>query len=310
MWVSRSPTKLLEEIYVSRLEKLIKSEVESLGGPTKTCELLDVKYTHLKEWLSGRRPISIFLLKEILKLGRNKEKADKFIATKNYYLSCRYSPHKIKFPKEITKELAYIVGIILGDGTLKGEAGNKRGDWTIGAYFDNEEHCKLYVKYFNKVFETTPKYRLTKSCCLACSIASKALFWFLQKFFEIKNGYKHDSIIIPKLIEYQNEEVLSWFIQGLFDSDGTVIPSTKTIKLASTSQKIIQQTKKHFDEFGIASNCYKWNKKGNFKTLHTLRVCSKKSIATFANKIGFQHPIKKEKLKNLCNSISYDSPVF
>jgi intein/homing endonuclease len=295
---------LLSEIYVSGTEEAIKEAINYIGGPIKTSKAAGVKYTRLKEWSSGRRPIPISFLKYLTESSENPGRTESRINSNDIYLSCRYSPHKVKFPRQVTKELAYIVGVILGDGSLSGKNSNERGNWKIAVCFDNEKHCKIYRRYMKRVFGINPKYYWTKKGYFECSIASKALHWFFQQFFEIKNGVKHDSIIVPSVVKAQSAGIVSWFIQGLFDTDGTIVPSRKTITFASTSEKIVQQLELLLKEFGITSYSNKWIKKGGFKALYSVRLHSRKSVLAFAENIGFQHPEKRKRLKKLCNSIT------
>lgn len=295
---------ILEQIYVSGTSDAVKEVIAELCGLAKASKRLAVKYSRLKEWVSGRRPIPIFFLKNIIELSNKQGQIIRRVNLGNIYISCKYSPHKIKFPKEVTKELAYIVGIILGDGCLAGDKNNSRGNWTIAVCFDNEKHCKLYRNYFNAVFGINPKYYWTNKGYYDCYIASKALHWFFQCFFEIKNGIKNDSILIPSRV-YKDQNILSHLVEGLFDSDGTVVPSRRTVKFASTSKAIVQQLEMIFKEWDIPCHSYVWTKKGGFKPLYSICINSKKGILAFADKVGFQHPAKKEKLKNLCEAIYY-----
>ena len=73
-------TWLSEEIYIHRVSSEIKHIIKLLGGPIKSSKLIGVKYSALKEWVSGRKPIS---LSRLLKLLNHLGKANKKIIKKN-----------------------------------------------------------------------------------------------------------------------------------------------------------------------------------------------------------------------------------
>ena len=98
-------------------------------------------------------------------------------------------------------------------------------------------------------------------------------------------------------------------IQGLFDSDGTVIPKRGTIKFSSTSKKIISEVILILEKFDIHAKQYKWLKNSKSKMLYEAVIKQKKSILKFDEVIGFQHPKKEKRLKTLCNRILLSSPV-
>ena len=293
---------LLDEFFVSGFEKETKNCVARIGGPAKACLLLNIKYSRLKEWISGRRPIPLSFLIKLSKIGRRVRQIGTVFDSREILLGCRYSNQKIRLPKKTTESLAYIIGVILGDGCLAGRKTNKKQDWKIIVCFDNENHCNLFCDYFYKIFGILPKKHDYGRGYIEADINSKVIYWFLIEFFEIKHGIKHDSIKVPSILKWQKRTVIAYFIRGLFDSDGTVVPSNKKVAFASTSKTIIGELKQILSDFGIYCSYSCWVKKGGFKPLYSLQICSKKSISAFKNSIGFSHPSKEKKLKRLCNT--------
>ncbi len=292
---------LLDELFVSGFEKEIKSCVSNIGGPAKACLLLNMKHTRLKEWLSGRRPIPLSFLISLAKLGGRFKQVKVMFDSRDIALGCRYSNHKVKIPKAITEQLSYIVGVILGDGCLAGKK-EKKQNWAVITCFDNEAHCKLFCDYVHAIFGITAKKRYPGRGYIEVAIYSKVVYWFLNEFFEIKDGVKHDSIRVPNVLKTKGKAIIAALIRGLFDSDGTIVPSRKTVSFSSTSKKIVEELKPIMEGFGIYGGIYCWVKKGGFKPLYSLRFYSKKYVLAFKNRIGFAHPAKKEKLKRLCST--------
>jgi len=288
---------LEKEIYVHHLNTEIKRILTHLKHPTKITKQLNIKYTKLKEWPTGRKPISLYELKQILDLcsGEFKKSVKKEIESKEIKISCKYSSHKIRIPKQISKDLAYAIGLILGDGHVAGDSLNKKGNWIISVYFDNKEHLSLYSKIIEQEFEIICKYRLHKENCFQSYFGSKGLHWFFRVFFELHNGYKAHKIEIPKLILKSRKEIIASLIQGLFDSDGTITKGN--IRYSTVSRIMAEQVQQELNKMKINTSTNVWIKNQQYKPLYTVSVISKKCKELFAKKIGFRHPIKKALLR-------------
>lgn len=294
---------LEDEIYIHGLNNIIKQIFKENGGPIKFSKNINKKYSITKEWISGRKPLSIKDLKKILSICNNKSKKifEKQINKQEKWISCRYSWRKVRFPNKLKPELAYIVGIILGDGSLAGNSSNKTGNWNISGFFDNKEHQKYFDQLINKELGFYPKnfspienYEISYFC-------SKAAHYFLRTFFDIPNSFKSGIIKTPKIIKDAPMNIQKAFIQGLFDSDGTF--TCNEIRYSTTSKTMIDQVKSFLDNQEIKSYIGKWQKKGGYQLLYTIYIKSKKGKQEYYNKIGFEHPNKKFLLENSINSL-------
>ncbi|MCR4368386.1 MAG: hypothetical protein NUV67_00595 [archaeon] len=273
----------------------IREMLVHLGGPAKACQLLGVSYVALKEWPHGRKPISLEKLDKLIGFctAPFQDEIKSKIDSREVLLSCRYSPHKIKFPKIITPDLAYLLGLFLGDGTFAGDSSNERGNWTIGVFFDNRNHQALYDSILLEIFGIKAKHYDSKKNCFVSYFASKALHWFLRSYFEVCNGYKANKIIAPSLIFVSNNwELVAPFLQGLFDSDGT-ITKKREVKYATTSKRMSGQVKELLDGHDFKTGLDVWLKNERFLPLYTVRLRGKDSVKKFAEEINFRHCIKK-----------------
>jgi len=293
------------EIYLHGISQEIKEILSFFGGVYKTSKFFQLKSNKVKEWASGRRPISVKDLKMILENlpTCHKDKIMSNILKKEIQLKVRRSPLSIRFPKKMTKELAYLVGLIIGDGHLAGTNSNKKGNWRVGAYFDNLEHLQIYQRAILQTFNYEPKFFIINNSYCECCFASKAVHWFLRTFFELKNGAKANIVEFPKRILTSNEQMLLSFISGLFDSDGTVVVKNRTVKYASTSQKIVQQLSIEMLKRGFNPKIYSWKKAPKYKTLYTLRLKRKHDLLKFAEEINLLHPLKRQKINAITKSI-------
>jgi hypothetical protein len=178
----------------------------------------------------------------------------------------------------------------------------------LAIVFDNKEHCALFCGCFSEIFGIQPKVYPIENYFEA-TVNSKVVHWFFNEFLKVKDGVKNDSICFPPVMPTENNPIITALIRGLFDSDGTVIPSNKTVSFSSTSRKIVEEIYDKAMELGIIGSITCWVKKGGFKPLYTFRVF-RKSFLKFEELIGFWHPAKKQKLKRLCNTLLVgDSPV-
>ncbi len=297
---------LADEIYISNIKEEVNNVVWSLGGPAKASKLMNLKYSRLKEWHLGRKPIPLSKLNELLGLiDKNlKQEIITLIDSKQIYLKSRYSYHTIKFPRKITSELAYLIGLLLGDGHLAGDSSNSKGNWNISVFFDHKGHLSIYEHHVMQIFGIKNKIYLPPENYYTSYFASKAVHWFLRSYFDLHNGYKCDKIKIPtRIIDTNNSDLISSCIRGLFDSDGTVIPKKKIVKFASTSEEIADQVLYELSVLGIDSKKSEWLKAKKYKMLFTIGIRGKNNLLRFAEVINFSHPEKRKKLYKLCESL-------
>jgi len=131
----------------------------------------------------------------------------------------KYDTNKgIRLPNKLTPELAEEIGMHVGDGflskrkneyRLKGNKNNER------EYYDNFIK-PLYKKLFNidiniKEYETTYGFE----------IASKSLWNFKTNVLGLSAGRK-DNMEFPEIIKVNDIKILTAFVRGLFDTDGSV----------------------------------------------------------------------------------------
>ena len=157
--------------------------------------------------------------------------------------SSRYDEEKgLKFPNKLTPELAEEIGMSIGDGFLS----NRKYEYRLKGNKNEREYYDffikpLYKKLFNlnlniKEYETTYGFE----------IASKGLWNFKKKVLGIPSGRK-DNIGVPEIVRVNNVKILTSFIRGLFDTDGSVSFSNRygygnyypTISIAFKSKRLI-----------------------------------------------------------------------
>jgi hypothetical protein len=289
-----------KRIYLVGITPIVKEIFQHLGGIKRVSILLNQKYSKVKEW-SSRKPISLFDLNNLLNNCDIvfRKKIQVRIEHSEIIIKCRYSSRKVRFPKIVSPDLAYIVGLILGDGSLAGDSLNQVGNWNISICFENHGHLKLYNALIKQIFGFGPNVYLDRGCEVS-SFSSRVLHWFFKKYFEFFNGYKCNKIFVPsRILNGSNQKVVASFLQGLFDSDGTF--TNNRVKYSTTSKIMAFQVQKLLARFSISSSISKWTK-GEYKPLYTVAVSAYNSVQLFSEKVGFRHPNKRILLENFINS--------
>lgn len=288
------------DIYLHGLKNEIREIFLRLNkSQWEIAKMLSLNYNAVKEWSLGRRPITLARLSSIIGLCSNdfQQTIKGKIDVADIAISCRKSPIKMKFPKNISPGLAYCIGLILGDGSISSDKTCLTGNWRIGVLFDDLEHKSIYESIIKKELGLNSKYFKKSDKCHVSYVNSKAFHWFVRIYFCVPNGKKCDKIFIPpKILEPKNKDLLTALLSGLFDSDGT-ITNKKIVKYGSTSKIIVEQVMESLAGLGMDPKMECWLKSEGFLPLYTAELRSKDSIKTFAKVVKFRHKIKQSRLE-------------
>lgn len=104
---------------------------------------------------------------------------------------------------------------------------------------------------------------------------------------------------LPKKLN-KNQKAI--WIRAFADCDGTVYNKnyTRYVAIDSINLKGLKQISNVLDEFGIKNKIYDIKYKGNIS--YRLKISKKENLIKFEKLIGFNHPKKKEKLKQAIKS--------
>ena len=116
--------------------------------------------------------------------------------------------------------------------------------------------------------------------------------------FVIPLGDKSNIITVPtKILNCKNNEVLSSFLSGVFDGDGSAVFNKKhnirRVDLTSGSSRFLEQVQELLLNFGIESRLAKKETR--------LLITKKNDIKRFHKFIGFKHPIRQKRLLEMLN---------
>jgi len=139
-------------------------------------------------------------------------------------LSPRDKAKGLKLPKKMTSDLAYLIGVFAGDGSL-GYRPNKY-EYSlkcVGNPKDEKEFYREIIKpKFKKVFGLQLNIQLfDKGTTFGFRVFSKSLVMYLTKMIGLPLGSKYNSLKVPPIIS-SNTGLTKQFIKGLFDTDGCI----------------------------------------------------------------------------------------
>ena len=149
------------------------------------------------------------------------------------------------------KELAELIGIIIGDGNIYYKPEFRK------YYFEITGDPNLEVDYFNyisdlvyKILRKRPSIRFGRGLMLR--LYSKEFVEFLINVIKLPHGrIKGSSVTIPKYVESRNWNTLKLCIRGITDTDGSLFLSKKShrndypcIEISTISKSLAFQLKK------------------------------------------------------------------
>ena|GEM_PF-1728988 len=144
------------------------------------------------------------------------DKNIKIISVCNEYLLCRSrlgSKRETKIPLHLTPELAYFVGVMLGDGYIVSDR------FRIGIEKGNKQYLEeIFLPLISNLFGFETKVVKAKSWWRVF-IRNKALWIYLTTVFNLPIG-KRRQISVPEVFCDTSAELKAPFIAGILDTDG------------------------------------------------------------------------------------------
>tara|TARA_Y100000034_G_C6903455_1_gene418572 strand:+ start:2254 stop:3159 length:906 start_codon:yes stop_codon:yes gene_type:complete len=193
----------------------------------------------------------------------------------------------MKFDKNLVAIHAYLCA----DGyVVKNPETQKHKYYRIGFRNMNLILLKDFQKKFESIFGTKPIIRKEGRC----EKGSKEIYEKLNKIFGSFYSWKWR---MPKI---KNAKLLQIWLRAYFDCEGWVICKThqnRHIGADCVNEIGIKQIQESLNKLDIKSKI----KKRNDRNIFTLNICGKENLIKFNNKIGFLHPAKKEKLREVVN---------
>lgn len=172
----------------------------------------------------------------ILKVSEILTKRNIFHKIKKKKICTRRS--KVKIPHLINNDIAYLVGVIAGDGSLV-ISKRKRGGfhYRISIYANSEKYLEYLGNLINEYFKIKGRINKDKRKENAYSliIQNASVFWF----FKILEAKYNPTNKIPSFCK--DEELFNHYLSGLIDTDGSVGISKKRVQLKLKNNNIVEE---------------------------------------------------------------------
>ena len=188
------------------------------------------------------------------------------------YLNERRIYHKIKHNKIITrrsettipkfnKDLAYITGVIVGDGAMVITPRKKGGNHYVLSIFSNSKEYLLYLNLlFKKYFGRESRIYKDKRHEVHSLVIQVAAIFFYFVNIGLPIG-KSEEEFIPNIIK-SNKIYFIEYISGLIDTDGH-ISSPRRIQLKQKSKDLLLEIVDFLNGNGVQCNIPKVNYTNN-----------------------------------------------
>src|SRR3989344_3155106 len=205
------------------------------------------------------------------------------------------SAHKKILLCDKSKELAEIMGIIMGDGSVYVHPTKKVYQVHVASNYrskDEEDYLLNYVKpLFEKTFNITMCIKRAKKCNYVWK-QNKDLVYTLNKFGMPAGNKIKNNIKIPKWI-LANKEYSSLWLRGMFDTDGYLYPRNKahrfpTMFFYSSVPGIRRSITKVCNIIGLRLS--KWRIRKHDHSAPEARISTREDNFKFFKEIGFKNP--------------------
>ncbi|MDO8625726.1 MAG: hypothetical protein Q7R47_06595 [Candidatus Diapherotrites archaeon] len=173
-----------------------------------------------KEWFLGRASIPIVAMQRLERFGIQ----DDFLNDLNpVYISTTTAP-PIGLPRELSPDLVYLIGLILGDGSLPVKYLAKQQNNMFSVLIISKDQDFLQQKIlplFQQLFEIK-KYAIrkdTRSNAFTLTINNKPIYRFFSCCIGMPTGKKAKNACVPQIIKELSLSAQIPFLAGLIDSD-------------------------------------------------------------------------------------------
>jgi S-adenosylmethionine synthetase len=212
--------------------------------------------------------------------------------------------NKFIYPKQLTEDYAYLLGLLVGDGSYTGYG----IIWIAAPETEEKRNIQnLYKRLFGKRGE------IYEHKVFMAGVEMRAYLEYLGLAYH--RAWEKE---VPWSIFQAPKNVMAAFLRGLFDTDGTIRISGRynnslDIGFYSSSLKLIKQIQQLLLNFGIISKLSKLSEKGHKSYIrgreitsrypeYGLRLIGNESRKIFKKEIGFG----LERKQKILNSINLD----
>ncbi len=202
----------------------------------------------------------------------------------------------INVPKCLTEDLAYFMGVHVGDGYMSIQKRKSAIDYRI-EYNGHAVNEKAWYKHFlkpliKKLFNKNVPVCTSRVKCVMIGFRSKAILTFLNSTCGIQLSPKKN-IDVPEIIKKSKNSIKAAFLRGLVDTDGSLVFKKKgkrpTVDIATGSISLFNSVQKLLDDLKIEyyPNTYHGIRKRTHTTLYKVQINGKPRLRKWMKIIGF-----------------------
>jgi len=230
-----------------------------------------------------------------------------------------------EWPGEGSEEEGYLLGLLVGDGTLKKD----KAVLSVWTNNDSIESLSTMMAYAESAVRSFPHRKDFRGWIAIPERGEYRLATASLRSLAYRFGLRPGAKIITSKIEKASSDFYKGFLRGLFDADGSVQGSHFkgiSIRLAQSNLEILRAVQRMLLRLGIVAKIYSNRRpsgkyylpdgKGGVRLYHCRAqyelVISKDNLQIFAERIGFSHYEKAKKLKEALQSYkrSLNKEVF
>lgn len=158
-----------------------------------------------------------------------------------YYYTPR-SPYKITLPSYLFGDLAYLISVMIGDGTIVSPIKRKRGGyrWRISITGEHDP-LEFFANIVAGLFDYEPKVHRDprKKNTYSLVINSKVIYRYFTRVLGLKIGAREEEYGVAKIVS--SSRLFRYFLAGLFDTDGCV--TARAVKISQQSKLFLSELK-------------------------------------------------------------------
>jgi stage V sporulation protein R len=203
----------------------------------------------------------------------------------------RHCLKPISPPSKMTLELAELMGVLVGDGSIGVRLAARQ--LAVSVHKPQREYQLKVAGLLKNVFGSEASIYEQKNSVNIVSFSSKFAVDFVDKA-GLKKGCTYRTKRVPWSIWKSSNEYRAVFLRGLFDTDGYV---GKTLSMSCFSNDFAEDIQQLLLEMGIRSKFKRVENKHN--SIVYLSIKGKHNIDRFAKYIGFSVGYKLEALNAL-----------
>jgi len=236
------------------------------------------------------------------------ERRNKSLAAKEGVKAGRIPIKRNKIPAglELTEDLAYILGVLAGDGYMHYNINQQ--SYYAGLSATDKEFVEKFRKVLFNFFKINPTNEFKKSKKLnyrdqyISRMCSKEACDFINSFGSFgKYCWK-----VPEVIIGANNQIKSAFIKGFFDSEGEIDKKSRRVGATSVNLEGLKQVGGLLGSLGIRySITSEKTPLPNRRLKSRLRIQDRKSVELFNKHIGFTITRKQLLLNTFLGSYKF-----